>query len=234
MRAEEEEATGHERLYLAAYEGDMDLLRELLADGADPNMRRADGSFPLERAALCDRTEAVCALLSAGARVDERDDGGMTSLMLACWFGCYHVVAELLAAGADPNAVSLEGRQSALHLCVREGLRTEAMMLLEAGARVDLFDEQGLYPIDEAIAQGHAKLSGELARRMGDEELSKVAGRWTSAIRGEAPMPEGGKLPRSAWAFGPTEEVWLARELAREMDAQLPTGTAFAGKGTRL
>src|SRR4249919_1973402 len=57
-------------LHAAAQSGDVDAVRRLLADGADPNAREAgDNTTPLHWAAAAKHVEAVRALLDAGADV---------------------------------------------------------------------------------------------------------------------------------------------------------------------
>ena len=57
-------------LHTAAQSGDVDAVRRLLADGADPNAREAgDNTTPLHWAAAAKHVEAVRALLDAGADV---------------------------------------------------------------------------------------------------------------------------------------------------------------------
>ena len=70
-------------LHLAAHEGNTIRVLLLLGAGADPNAEPPMGRFPLTLMSLKDKLQAVCALLSHGARVDARSVDGFTALHLA-------------------------------------------------------------------------------------------------------------------------------------------------------
>lgn len=94
-------------LMFAAAGGDPDEVRALLDAGADANEVRHG------RTALHEACDAQCArlLLDAGAQVDARTNPcQITALMRAVSLGETDLARELLAAGADPNAVSAHPR----------------------------------------------------------------------------------------------------------------------------
>lgn len=82
--------------------GDLCAVDHLLEE-ADPDEADEDGWSALHAAAVFDRPDVVQRLLSAGATVDARSDGGFTPLLNAAR-ASPPVLRALLAAGADPDA----------------------------------------------------------------------------------------------------------------------------------
>lgn len=89
-------------LVRAAALGDACAVDRLLAT-ADSDEADDTGWSALHAAAVFDHLEVVERLLSAGATVDARSDGGFTPLINACTASS-PVLRALLAAGADPDA----------------------------------------------------------------------------------------------------------------------------------
>jgi uncharacterized protein len=92
------DARGLTALHVAAGRGDADLVRGLLAEGADPTaLDSAIGTSPLHHAAQSGSVEVVRLLVEAGAPVDlQAPTHGMTPLMVAVWHRRPAVVAFLL------------------------------------------------------------------------------------------------------------------------------------------
>ncbi|WP_040284443.1 ankyrin repeat domain-containing protein [Tessaracoccus massiliensis] len=101
-----------------------------------------DGTDPAELANwLFDRarqgeTERLAAYIDAGAPANLTDAEGNTLLMLAAYHGHAATVRELLARGADPDALNDRG-QSPLAGAVFKQEADVIAALLEAGADVD-------------------------------------------------------------------------------------------------
>jgi ankyrin repeat protein len=127
-------------LWVAASKGKVDMARDALAKGADPNGRRAPrGCAPLHEAARNGDKPMAELLIAAGADVNSRG-AGSTPLHQAAYHG-KKVLAELLIAhGADVNARDVDG-QTPLW---RAASRVEMLKLLIArGADVNVRDGQG-------------------------------------------------------------------------------------------
>ena len=82
-------------LKLCPKEKVVDIVRRLVEHGADVNIRNRRHSTALHQASLRGWLEVTRLLLSYGARVDEKDDKGMTPLEVAVSFE-YHEIEELL------------------------------------------------------------------------------------------------------------------------------------------
>ncbi len=106
-----------EHLLAAARDGQAEVVRSLLQDGADVNAAGGDGLTALHLAAEGGHRTVAEALLSAGAAVDAGTRiGRYTSLHVAARGGHGAVVAHLLEAGSDPNARTTNSGVTALHL----------------------------------------------------------------------------------------------------------------------
>jgi hypothetical protein len=115
----------------AAREGDLARLKSLLADGADPNRRDANGSTALVEAVAGGQAAAARALVAAGANPNLTSSGGRTPLIEAAIGGRVEIARMLIAAGADLN-IGERGAGTPLEAAERGG-RTEMAALLRAG-----------------------------------------------------------------------------------------------------
>lgn len=152
----------------AAFHGDVERVRALLAAGADPFDNSEQRSDPLSLAAISGQLEVCRVLLEAGLDVEGGEDDGCTPLIYAASGGHVEVVRLLLAHGADAKAkwhsnTPLKAARGATG--VPKGRRQEMLALLEKyGERVD--------PAFAAL-NNLAKASGEPAFA---EALRHVAG----------------------------------------------------------
>ena len=90
----------------AARTGRVDVLRLLLAHGADVGAREDwRGQTALHWAAAENHAPAVHALVELGADIDARSNAGWSALLFAVRAGQQEAVRALLEAGADPNDV---------------------------------------------------------------------------------------------------------------------------------
>lgn len=85
----------------AARLGDLAAVQALLAAGARPDERNADGNTALWLACFADSLPVIDALVAAGADLDNQNDNGATCLMYAASAGKGAIVRRLLDAGAD-------------------------------------------------------------------------------------------------------------------------------------
>jgi ankyrin repeat protein len=101
--------SGQENALMTACErGRVELVRLFLDMGLDVNAPDPRGYTPLFRAVSHPRVVQV--LLESGANVHYKTpDGGWSALHFAVEHGCAETVKTLLAAGADPSAVSNQG-----------------------------------------------------------------------------------------------------------------------------
>jgi thiosulfate/3-mercaptopyruvate sulfurtransferase len=100
----------------ASYLGDVAIVRQLIAAGAQLDARNGDGGNALWLACVGNHPDIIDILVDAGVDIDNRNDNGATCLMYAASSGKPDVIARLLARGADTKYETPEGF-SALDLC---------------------------------------------------------------------------------------------------------------------
>src|SRR5579859_5120801 len=96
----------------ASWNGCVEVVRTLIAAGADVNAGRADDTNPemsgdtalTMASSSSGRPEIVRALITAGANVNAKDADGYTPLAAAARYGQLEAAQALVAAGADVNA----------------------------------------------------------------------------------------------------------------------------------
>jgi hypothetical protein len=90
-------------LHKAAHDGDLSLVKKLVAKGSDVNARDDLGSTPLHYAANQYHMEVMKFLLEKGADVNAQQNGGTTPLGHAVFANGPEFAQLLLEKGADPS-----------------------------------------------------------------------------------------------------------------------------------
>ncbi|MGC4030316.1 MAG: ankyrin repeat domain-containing protein [Tepidisphaeraceae bacterium] len=158
----------------AAFKGDYDTVKSLIASGADVNTAFGNGWTPLFTAAASPYNKAdliIKALLNAGANFNQKDVEGLTALHVAAMnqipaYGTVDSIAAerikaLINAGADVNARDAYGRTPLMYAAMMPKLggdfgqadTSSIEALLAAGADQTLLDNSGRSARDWAIAE---------------------------------------------------------------------------------
>ena len=183
-------------LYLACENANAAMIERLLKAGADANSVSTEGETALMTVARTGVVEAARILLEHGAKVDAREQWhGQTALMWAVDERHPAMVRELIAHGADVNAVSnvnhwerqntSEPREKWLPLggltpllfAARQGCVECAGILLEAGAGINTTDPDGISPTLLSIINGHYDVAAFLLNKGADPNLADETGR---------------------------------------------------------
>jgi hypothetical protein len=146
--ASRENVWGHSPLYLACLHDKTNVVRALLAAGADATRFDAAGFGPLHVAAAFGRLESVRALIESGVSADLPSQRGDTALKFAVMKRQTDVAIYLLGKRANPNAADVRG-DTALHEAARNDDGTMVVALLAHGAR-PVKNHYGRTPADEA------------------------------------------------------------------------------------
>lgn len=93
----------------ASMEGDLEMVKRLLEQGADINQANSAGDTPLYVASEMGHVEVVRILIENGADINQAESNGQTPLMIAVESGHFEVVEALLEYGANLNAKTDEG-----------------------------------------------------------------------------------------------------------------------------
>ena len=133
-------------------------VRELLAEGADPNAAQGDGMTALHWAAFNGDAEVAGLLIASGATLEARTRlGTHRPLHVAAKEGHGEVVALLLKAGADVSPLTTTSA-APLHFAAASGDLPSVSALLDHGAAVDVQEpEWGQTPLHFAAARGRTE-----------------------------------------------------------------------------
>jgi ankyrin repeat protein len=101
-------------LFTAVRNNDLNLVQELIQNGASPNEKDEYGRTPLHIAIMHGNTEIIKVLLQNGASLNEKTCNGYTPLHFASRYGYIETVKELLFFGADYTIQNVEG-EDGLH-----------------------------------------------------------------------------------------------------------------------
>jgi ankyrin repeat protein len=155
-------------LMIAAENGEIATVRNLLASGSNVNEKNYGGSTPLIYAASRGQLEVVRLLLSKGAGPNLCADENMCPLWYAARHGSYDTVKTLLDAGANakvnPSINALE--HPALHLAAARGHVNIVTLLINHGAEIDFYKYfSGNTALAMAVRVGKVKTSKILIER---------------------------------------------------------------------
>lgn len=129
-------------IHKAAFRGDLTKMKELLAEGADPNMPDEKGLTPLMLATQKKHKDIVELLLSHGADINAKLDYGFTALFYPCMFGDVELAKLLIDNGADVNA--REDGNTPLMWAAFRGHVKIVELLLSNGANPEDTDDTGV------------------------------------------------------------------------------------------
>ena len=118
----------------AAKNGDIEVVNQHLAAGADVNMEAGDGTTPLHNAAIYGHKEVGEILIANGADVNMETGDGITPLHNAAIYGHKEVGEILIANGADVNAKD-RGGETPLDEAIRNKHTETADLLREHGGK---------------------------------------------------------------------------------------------------
>jgi ankyrin repeat protein len=182
---------------LSAANGSAAVTAALLDAGADPNAVTPGGETVLMTAARTGNAETVRLLLDRGADVTPREHSfGETALMWAAGENHPDIVRLLVARGADVDATAAvlefprvkvdaatmvitalpRGGLTALMYAARQGSLEAARALIDAGARLNVTDPDGMSATVIAIINAHYDVAALLVERGADPEVADTSG----------------------------------------------------------
>ena len=182
---------GHTALELAAMsDGSAEIVRLLLARGADPKAVDKGNMSVLAAAAVGNDAGSVGQLIDAGADVNAVDIGGFAPLAYAAQNGNLEAVKLLVARGANVNVTSAPpgglpvkngiiqlGQFTPLLLASTFGPLDVVKTLITAGANVNVKDARGMTPlmvVDRHRSRRHQHRQNAACRRRGRERKEPV------------------------------------------------------------
>ncbi|XP_063572177.1 E3 ubiquitin-protein ligase MIB2 isoform X12 [Pongo abelii] len=150
---------GRTALQVAAYLGQVELVRLLLQARAGVDLPDDEGNTALHYAALGNQPEAARVLLNAGCRADALNSTQSTALHVAVQRGFLEVVRALCERGCDVNLPQDAHSDTPLHSAISAG--TGASGIVEVLTEVPNIDvtatnSQGFTLLHHASLKGHA------------------------------------------------------------------------------
>jgi len=159
---------------------DIEMVRLLLANGADVTNHGEDNRTPLHLASKIGFNDVVRLLLSRGVDVDTRNDIGWTALHLAVLFNRFETAKILLKHNTDVGASDIIG-QGPLHLAAKQGHLELMRLLLEHGCHANARDYAGRTPFD-LWKKGYFKEKSEIGKLLLEHMNKQGAGRSRTVI----------------------------------------------------
>lgn len=197
-------------LMIGAWTGNIPMLELFAARGADLNKTNSIGEQALLHAAWKGQLKALRWLLEHGATIN-RQGKEWAAIHYASFAGHDSVVSDLLARGADVNALSTNG-STPLMMAAREGREGIAVRLLQAGADAAVRNEWD----DDALRWAARNNNARIAKLIetSDPGLRKPLVRPNEVARRSIPvMDEADKLlaeARRLEAAGKRDEAFKA------------------------
>jgi len=209
------------KLIAAVKKNDLEQVKMLLAEGADPNAADRNGETALMLAAIKKMPGMVNLLLDAGADPNKQGEDAKTALLNALFNTgldpekserdepfVMQIVSSLLAEGADANSAYTNTRRgtTALMMAAMGGYTQACEALLDAGADPNAADIDGHTALYEALANKDAEIMNLLVSRHADVNaidrdgmsLLNYAEKWQLAEMAELLKQLGARPGRNA------------------------------------
>jgi hypothetical protein len=122
-------ADQNEALYVAASQGDLEGVRQLLDSGVPVDAKNTAGWTALMKASMEGHQPVVQELIQRGADVNIQGRAGWTALMQAAQFGHLEIVKILLDRGAELNGQSVNGSTGLMFAATNGHLETVRYLL---------------------------------------------------------------------------------------------------------
>jgi ankyrin repeat protein len=160
--------------------GSHQMVKILLENNADVNLRNSDGTTALHHAAITAQERSFILLILAGADVHAKCHRGDTALYFCTLVSAVHpngtckdMAAMLVENGADINTVNAMG-QSSLHNAASGGDIEMANFLIEKGVNTELVNRDEQRAEQDALTCGHHSvarlINAETERVLRDKE----------------------------------------------------------------
>jgi ankyrin repeat protein len=143
-------------LIAAIVGGHVEVVRVLLAAGADPVAVTCSGADALSFSAAGRNDDVFALLMNAARRARVGRSRYRRAMATAASGGRTKALRKLLAAGAHPDLADDPSGFSPLHFAASAGHIEAVTLLLESGATPDALDDFGTSPLVLAARHGHA------------------------------------------------------------------------------
>lgn len=158
---------GRTPLHLACHGGHIEMVKYLMAKGANIEAKFANGSTALYWAIPEGHIDVVKLLLAAGADIQAKQNDGTSLLHIAAALGQTEIAELLIEEGLNPNTKQSEGSTPLIY-AVSRGHSKIVELLLDKGADVNVQDNAGYSPVNIAAFRGNQDMLRFLVSRDAD------------------------------------------------------------------
>lgn len=141
-------------LHKAAFEGNLDKVRQLIESGTEVDTRDELGWTASFWALSAGHKDVFQYLLNKGADITAKTNGGRTLLHQASRAGFTEIVKQLITKGADVNVKDKDGETPLQH-AASEGHKEVVKLLVARGADINVAAKNGRHPLGDAALAGH-------------------------------------------------------------------------------
>ena len=153
-------------LHLAVSHGYDDIVRALIhAPDVNLNSRDEDGNTPLNVAVMSNRERSAQLLVNAGADINILYDTHQSTMLHIAAHCGYNDIVRALIKRPDVNLnVRNKDGNTPLHSAAWSGREQSARLLIDAGADINISDNQQWTALHLAASNGHSSIVGELIK----------------------------------------------------------------------
>ncbi|MBN1271211.1 MAG: ankyrin repeat domain-containing protein [Candidatus Aminicenantes bacterium] len=162
-------------LHIAAFEGQLEIVKMLCEKGADVRAGDTQLGTPLHYAAYNGQDAVVGFLIDRGVDVDIKNESGATPLFLAVNRGKKSTADLLISRGSDINAMDSIGYSALRIACIRNNGEM-VQFLADKGARINQRLDAGNTLLHESAAEGRKEIMEIFIARGLDVEVKNKAG----------------------------------------------------------
>ena len=154
-------------LLLACIDQQMDSVKVLLTNGANPNIGGMNGDNCLHYAVNKQHLALVKVIVEYKINLNAKNDHNQTALYIACAKGYWDIASQLMKKGADLDIVNRKNN-SPLHMAIKHNALDIAADLMIHGANVNIKGQHEMTPLHVAVNQGTDESVGLLLRHKAD------------------------------------------------------------------
>ncbi|XP_073934177.1 fibronectin type 3 and ankyrin repeat domains protein 1 isoform X1 [Castor canadensis] len=169
---------GFTALMVAAQKGFTRLVKILVSNGTDVNLKNGSGKDSLMLACYAGHLDVVKYLRRHGASWEARDLGGCTALHWAADGGHCPVIEWMIKDGCEVDVMDTGcGWTPLMRVSAVSGNQKVALLLIEAGADVNVKDKDGKTPLMVAVLNNHEQLVQLLLDKGADPSVKNEFGK---------------------------------------------------------
>ncbi|WP_433988792.1 hypothetical protein SuNHUV7_25270 (plasmid) [Pseudoseohaeicola sp. NH-UV-7] len=150
----EREIRAYDGLLLAAHEGNVEAIHQLVAEGADVNILDTRGRTSIHVAAFASEDDALRALAEAGADMNALEGQAYDAVTIAAVANDAELMSLAIALGNDPGLVTSPYEGTALIAAAHLGHVDVVKRLIDAGAPLDHINNLHWTAVMESVVLG--------------------------------------------------------------------------------